>query len=157
MTAERNITGESGNFNFVLKRSPGDPRTSETEQFLLKIAEKVEGGFGGGEPLPVENATVTANITEANGTVIRENLPVSAEAGGFYRTSYEFGGAGDYKIVFNATTADNRSFSADFPVNDFPRSGSHVVLDRSACFEFAELWAYSARRFTRRKDAAKKM
>ena len=116
VTAERNIEGASGSFNLVLKRSPGDPRASEIEQFLLKIAEKVEGGFGGGEPLAVENAAVSANITEANGSIIKENLPVTAEAEGVYRASYEFSSAGDYKIVFNVTTEDKRSFSADFPV-----------------------------------------
>lgn len=116
VTAERNITGESGNFNLVLKRSPGDPRASETEQFLLKIAEKVEGGFGGGSPLPLENAKISANITEANGKAVAENLTVTGEAGGIYRTSYQFGSAGNYKIVYNITTEDNRSFSADFPV-----------------------------------------
>ncbi len=116
VTAERNIEGASGNFNLVLKRSPGDPRTAEVEQFLLKIAEKVEGGFGGGAPLALENAKISANITDANGNIVKENLAVEAEAGGIYRTAYEFANAGNYKIVFNATTGDNRQFSADFPV-----------------------------------------
>lgn len=116
-TAERNIQGESGSFTFVLKRSPGDPRTGETEQFLFRITEKVEGGFGGSEPLPVEGATVTATITEAGGALAADNLPVTAEADGNYRTSYEFDDAGDYKIVLNVATRDNRSFSADFPVS----------------------------------------
>jgi membrane fusion protein, heavy metal efflux system len=116
VTAERNITGESGEFNLVLKRSPGDPRTGETEQFLLKISEKIEGGFGGGEPLPLENATVSASVLEASGGVVKENLPVEREAGGIYRTSYAFGGAGNYKIVFSVRTEDGRSFTADFPV-----------------------------------------
>ncbi len=116
VSAERNIEGASGSFNLVLKRSPGDPRAGEVEQVILKIAEKVEGGFGGGEPLPLENASVSANITEANGNAVAENLPVTAEAGGVYRLSYKFSSAGNYKIVFNITTADNRQFSADFPV-----------------------------------------
>lgn len=117
VSAERNITGENGNFNLVLKRSPSDVRTNETEQFLLKISEKVEGGFGGAGAVALEKATVSAYITEVNGTKIAENLPVKAEAGGNYRTSYAFSSAGDYKIVFNITTEDKRTVSADFPVS----------------------------------------
>jgi cobalt-zinc-cadmium efflux system membrane fusion protein len=116
VTAERNLQNENGDFTLVLKRSPGDPRTGETEQFLLRLTEKIEGGFGGGDPLPLENARVSANITETGGKVIAGNLPVTAETGGNYRTSYVFGSAGDYKIVFNVATEDGRQFSADFPV-----------------------------------------
>ncbi len=116
VTAERNIQNDSGNFNLVLKRSPGDPRSGETEQFIVRIAEKVEGGFGGGGPIPIEKASVTAKITRPDGTVVEEKLAVEAAADGNYRTSYSFGSAGDYKIAFNVTTEDNRSFTADFPV-----------------------------------------
>lgn len=116
VTAERNVQNDSGNFNLVLKRSPGDPRTGETEQFIVRIAEKVEGGFGGGGPIPVEKASVTAKITRPDGTVVAENLAVEAAANGNYRTSYSFASAGDFKIAFNVTTDDNRNFTADFPV-----------------------------------------
>lgn len=116
VTAERNIQNESGNFNLILKRSPGDPRTGETEQFLVRITEKVEGGFGGSEPLAIEKAAVSVSITGTNGNSIIENLPVATEANGNYRASYVFGDAGDYKIVFNVTTEDKRQFSSDFPV-----------------------------------------
>ena len=47
VTAERNVQNDSGNFNLVLKRSPGDPRGGETEQFVVRVGEKIEGGFGG--------------------------------------------------------------------------------------------------------------
>ncbi len=117
VTAERNIQGESGEFNLVLKRSPGDPRTGENSQFLVRIAEKVEGGFGKNEPVPVEKASITASITKADGKPVAENLPVVAEEGGNYRTSYVFQSSGDYKIVFAVATSDNRNFSADFPVS----------------------------------------
>lgn len=117
VSAERNISNESGNFTLVLKRSPGDVRAGESEQFLLKITEKVEGGFGTGGAVALEKATITANITQANGTKLAENLPVKAEADGNYRTSYVFASAGDYKIVFNITTEDKRAVSADFPVS----------------------------------------
>ncbi|MGI8811021.1 MAG: efflux RND transporter periplasmic adaptor subunit [Pyrinomonadaceae bacterium] len=116
VTAERNITGDSGQFNFVVKRSPGDARSGEIEQFLLRVGEKVEGGFGGGGPVPVEKATVFANITYADGTSIAENLPANAEAGGLYRFSYTFSGAGDYKVAFSVTTADGRKVVVDFPL-----------------------------------------
>jgi multidrug efflux pump subunit AcrA (membrane-fusion protein) len=116
VAAERNLQTEVGEFNVVLRRSPGDPRTGETEQFLVRFTEKVEGGFGGSEPLPIEKAEVSAKITEASGRIVTENLTVAPEANGNYRASYIFGSPGDYKIVFNVTTADKRQFSADFPV-----------------------------------------
>jgi multidrug efflux pump subunit AcrA (membrane-fusion protein) len=116
VSAERNINNEAGNFTLVLKRTPGDVRNGETEQFLLKITEKVEGGFGNQGAVPLEKASLTANITQANGTLIKENLSVKPEADGNYRTSFAFSGAGDHKIVFNVTTEDKRQFSADFPV-----------------------------------------
>lgn len=116
VSAERNIQSEAGQFNVRLLRSPSDPRTSETGQFLVRLAEKVEGGFGGGEPLPIDEAQVSAGITKADGTKVADNLTVKHAGGGDYRTSYAFSSAGDYKIVFNVTTQDNRSFSVDFPV-----------------------------------------
>lgn len=115
-SAERNIQTDAGQFNVLLKRSPSDPRTSETGQFLVRFAEKVEGGFGGGEPLPLDEAKVSASITKADGSKVADNLPVKHAGGGDYRTAYAFSSSGDYKIVFAVTTADNRSFSVDFPV-----------------------------------------
>jgi len=117
VSAERNLTTDVGEFNVVLRRSPADPRTGETAQFLVRFAEKVEGGFGGGEPVLLEKANVTAKITQANGTVIAENIAAKAEAGGNYQVAYAFSSSGDYKIVFNVATADNRAFSVDFPVS----------------------------------------
>lgn len=117
ISAERNLTTDAGEFNVILKRSPADPRTGETAQFLVRFAEKVEGGFGGGEPVLLEKANVTAKITQTNGTVIAENIAAKAEAGGNYQVAYAFSSSGDYKIVFNVATADNRTFSVDFPVS----------------------------------------
>lgn len=117
ISAERNLTTDAGNFNITLKRSPADPRTGETVQFLVRFAEKVEGGFGGGEPVALEKANVTAKITQAKGTVVAENIAAKAEAGGNYQIAYAFSSAGDYKIFFNVATADNRNFSVDFPVS----------------------------------------
>ena len=104
------------NFNLVMKRSPGDLRSGETGQFLLKISEKVEGGFGGGGAVGLEKANVSASVTKADGTKIGDFPAVKPETEGNYRATYSFSSAGDYKVVFNVTTEDNRQFSADFPV-----------------------------------------
>ena len=116
VSAERNIQSEAGQFNVVLRRSPSDPRSGETAQFLVRITEKVEGGFGSGDPLLLDNATVQASVTRADGSAVAANLPVTHVGGGDYRTSYSFSSTGDYKIVFAVTTGDKRSFSVDFPV-----------------------------------------
>lgn len=116
VTAERNIQTDAGQFNIQLTRTPSDPRTGEAAQFVVRLAEKVEGGFGGGEPAPLEDAIVTANITNG-GANIAENVAVRHEGGDAYRLTYIFRNAGDYKVIFNAATADNRGFSADFPVS----------------------------------------
>ena len=117
VTAERNINADAGQFNLKLTRYPSDPRTGEEVQFAMLVAEKVEGGFGGGEPAPLENAQVTANITNASGANIAQNIAARHEGGNAYRLAYAFQSAGDYKIAFNVTTGDNRSFSTDFPVS----------------------------------------
>ena len=114
--AERNIQTDGGQFNVQLQRVPADVRTGETSEFAVRIAEKVEGGFGGGEPLPVEDANVSADITTADGQAVASNLPMKIEDG-FYHGSYGFSNAGNYKIVFNAVTSDKRNVSVDFPVS----------------------------------------
>ncbi|MDQ3801435.1 MAG: efflux RND transporter periplasmic adaptor subunit [Acidobacteriota bacterium] len=152
VTAERNIQNESGNFNLILKRSPGDARSGEIVQFLVRITEKVEGGFGGSEgAAPVEKATVLASITGAGGAKVEENLPVTEETNGNYRTAHDFDDSGDYKIVFNITTEDKRSFSADFPVtvSRAPvRSSFWVALLLLALLAFGSVGAvfFAARR-----------
>ncbi len=117
VTAERNVQTDAGQFNVQLTRTPSDPRTGETVQFVVRLAEKVEGGFGGGEPAPLENAQVTAKITTAGGGSVAENLAAQHEGGNAYRLAYTFEDAGDYKVVFNLATGDNRNFSTDFPVS----------------------------------------
>ncbi len=117
ISAERNIQSDAGQFNLKLTRTPSDPRTGEEVQFAMLVAEKVEGGFGGGEPAPLENAQVSANITNASGGAIAQNIAARLEGGNAYRLAYAFQNAGDYKIAFNVTTGDNRSFSTDFPVS----------------------------------------
>lgn len=116
VTAERNVATDAGQFNVQLTRTPSDPRTGETVQFVVRLAEKVEGGFGGGDPAPIEGANVTANVTNSSGGNVAENLAAKHEGGNVYRLTYSFQEAGDYKVVFNAATGDNRSVSADFPV-----------------------------------------
>ncbi len=114
--AERNIQTDNGQFNVQFQRAPADVRTGETSQFAVQIAEKVEGGFGGSEPLPLTDANITANITTSNGQIIASKLPLKFEDG-FYFGKYAFSNAGNFKIVLNATTSDNRSLSVDFPVS----------------------------------------
>lgn len=114
--AERNVESEAGNFNFKLERLPADPRTGELVQMALRVAEMVEGGFGAGERVAVEDASVTLSVTTADGKIIAENIPASFEEG-FYRADYTFSGTGNYKTVFNVATKDNRQISVDFPVN----------------------------------------
>ena len=113
--AERNVETEAGSFNLRLERSPADPRVGELVQMALRVAEKIEGGFGANEPVAVEDATVTVSVTTAAGAGVSANIPATFEKG-FYRADYTFSGTGNYKIVFNVTTKDNRNFSADFPV-----------------------------------------
>ncbi|MDQ2746132.1 MAG: efflux RND transporter periplasmic adaptor subunit [Acidobacteriota bacterium] len=114
--AERNLQIDAGQFNVRLERVPADVRTGENSQFAVRVAEKVEGGFGAGEPLAIEDAIVTANITTADGAKVAENLPTKFERG-FYRGSYAFSNAGNFKIVFNVATSDQRNFAVDFPVS----------------------------------------
>ncbi len=115
--AERNLNTDAGEFNIVLRRSPGDLRTGEKAQILVRFAEKVEGGFGGDEPAALEKALVTASVTTASGKTIAENLMPHEEGNGNYHIEYAFQSSGEYKIIFNVTTADKRSFAVDFPVS----------------------------------------
>lgn len=117
VTAERNVQTDAGQFNLRLTRTPSDARTGESVQFVVRLAEKVEGGFGGGEPAPLENAQISANITAASGQSVAENLAAKHEGGDAYRLVHAFQNAGDYKIVFNVSTGDGRSFATDFPVS----------------------------------------
>jgi multidrug efflux pump subunit AcrA (membrane-fusion protein) len=117
VTAERNINTETGQFNLKLTRAPSDARTGENVQFVIRITEKVEGGFGSGEPLALDNANVTANITTTNGASVAENIAAKHEGGDAYRAAYVFENAGDYKIFFNVKANDGRAFSTDFPVS----------------------------------------
>ncbi len=114
--AERNVQTDSGQFNIRLERVPADVRTGETAQFAVRIAEKVEGGFGSSEPLPLEDANVSADITTADGQTITSNLPLKIE-NGFYRSSETFTNAGNFKLVLNAITADKRKVTVDFPLS----------------------------------------
>ena len=113
--AERNVESEAGSFNLRLERLPADPRTGETVQTALRVAEKVEGGFGANEPVAIEDAAVSLSVTTADGAKVAENIRAPFEKG-FYKADYEFSGTGNYKLVFNVATKDNRQFSADFPV-----------------------------------------
>jgi membrane fusion protein, heavy metal efflux system len=114
--AERNIDTDFGSFSFRVERMPSDPRTGELVQLALRVAEKVEGGFGGGEPIALTDAAASLNVTTADGEVVAESIPATFEEG-FYRADYTFSSTGNYKLIFSVTTKDNRKVSADFPVS----------------------------------------
>lgn len=107
-TAERTVNTDAGQFQVALQQLPADPRAGEEARFAVRLTEKVAGGFG--------DSTVA--LTDAKVTAQSGGGETVAEAGGDgqYIATQRFTGAGDYKIVFNVTTADGRKFAADFPV-----------------------------------------
>ncbi|MEJ7577677.1 MAG: efflux RND transporter periplasmic adaptor subunit [Pyrinomonadaceae bacterium] len=115
-TAERSVQTPAGQFRVSLRQSPADPRAGEEVQFVVDFSEQVEGGFGGSDPQPVEGATVMARATTAAGQAVATNIASHAEGAGSYGVHYAFANRGDYKIVFDVRTSDNRQFAADFPV-----------------------------------------
>lgn len=115
-TAERNLQTPAGQFQVRMRQSPPDPRTGEEVQFAAGFTEKVEGGFSGTEPPPVIGANVSARITTAAGQAVASNLPTHPEGEGVYGVHYTFGNGGEYKIIFDVKTSDNRPLSVDFPV-----------------------------------------
>ena len=114
--AERNIDTDSGKFLVRIERYPADPREGELVQIAVRVLEKVEGGFGANEPIAIEDAVVSITVTTADGGSVAANVPAIFEKG-FYRADHSFAGDGDFKIVANVATKDNRTFSADFPVS----------------------------------------
>ncbi len=114
--AERNVDTEAGSFNFKVERMPADPRSGELVQTALRVSEKVEGGFGGGEPAAITDATVSLSVTTSDGGSVSDNIPATFQEG-FYYVNHTFSGTGNYKLIFNVTTGDGRNVSADFPVS----------------------------------------
>jgi RND family efflux transporter MFP subunit len=110
--AERNVESSVGKFSIKLAQTPSDPRTGEEIKFIFVISEKIEGGFAGSQLQALKNANVTAKITN-----IADNLQAQANDKGEYVLNYAFNSAGDYKIVFDVRTNDNRNVSTDFPVS----------------------------------------
>lgn len=113
--AERSIQSEAGQFTVRLERAPSDPRAGETSQLAMHLAEKVEGGFGSGAPIAIEDAIVSVSVITSDGVNVTENLPAKFDKG-FYRAAYAFGDSGNYKVVFNVVTSDKREIKVDFPV-----------------------------------------
>lgn len=122
-TAERNVSTEAGTFRARLRQSPVDPRAGEEAQFEVEITEKIEGGFGESGDQPVSGA-VAARVTTAAGQVVTQNIQTHAEGSppraGVFGVHYSFPNRGDYKIILDARTEDNRQFSVDFPVTVTP-------------------------------------
>lgn len=117
-TAERNVQTPAGHFSVRLRQSPSDPRTGEETQFEIAVQEQIEGGFGGASTQPVEGAQVTARVTTAAGGQVTANLQAHKESQpNTYGFTRAFDAAGDYKLVFDIGTSDNRQFGVDFPVS----------------------------------------
>ncbi|MBA3766182.1 MAG: efflux RND transporter periplasmic adaptor subunit [Acidobacteria bacterium] len=116
-TAERNVQTPAGQFTVKMQQAPSDPRAGEEVQFAANFSERIEGGFSGGEPPPVTNANVSARITTAAGQPIADKLPTHVEGQGAYGVHYTFRSAGEYKLIFDLRTSDNRQLSVDFPVS----------------------------------------
>lgn len=111
-TAERNVQTDTGKqLSLKLTRTPSDPRTGETVQFVLQATEKTENN----ESLPLEKANVTATITTVKGAKITD-VSAKDEGAGRYRFSHSFADAGDYKIILAIAANDKGNISADFPV-----------------------------------------
>lgn len=115
-TADRNVQTSEGQFRIHLRQSPTDPRSGEEVQMAADLSEQVEGGFGGGRQ-PIEGAKVTARIATAAGQPVTGALAAHAEGPGSYGVHYTFRNGGEYKVVFDVVTSDNRQFSGDFPVS----------------------------------------
>lgn len=115
-TAERNVETPVGQFTVKMMQSPPDPRAGEEVQFAANFFERVQGGFGGGQP-PVAGASVTARVTTAAGQTVADKLPTHAEGNGAYGVHYTFSSAGEYKVIFDVRTGDNRQLAVDFPVS----------------------------------------
>ncbi|MBA3806271.1 MAG: efflux RND transporter periplasmic adaptor subunit [Acidobacteria bacterium] len=114
--SERNVDSPAGKFKVRMLQSPADSRAGEEVQFAANFSEKVEGGFGGGDPLPVTDANVSARVMTADGQLVADKLATHREGEGAYGVHYTFKNAGDYKIIFDLRTSDNRQLSIDFPV-----------------------------------------
>lgn len=147
-TADRNVQTSEGQFRVHLRQSPADPRSGEEVQLAADLSEQVEGGFGGGLQA-IEGAKVTARITTAAGQSITGPLATHAEGSGSYGLHYAFRNGGEYKVVFDVVTSDNRQFSADFPVSVVTAPvnwlfwlllGIITILSASAIFGYYGSW-----------------
>ena len=116
-TAERNVQTPDGQFKVRLRQVPSDPRAGETTQFAADLTEQIIGGFSTGEPQPLEGATVVARVTTAAGSGVASGLTSQATAAGSYLVQYKFTNGGEYKLILEVRTGDNRQFAADFPVS----------------------------------------
>src|SRR3990172_9212707 len=65
-TMSKTVQTENRVFQLTVTEAPGDPRDGEEVEFALKLTERVEGGFAGGD-IPVENAQLRAQILVADG------------------------------------------------------------------------------------------
>lgn len=115
--AERNVQTPYGQFKVLLRQTPLDPRAGEETQFAVELSEQVEGGFGGGGTLPLEESKIVARVITVAGGAVANNLAAHNEGTNSYGVHYVFRSGGEYKIIFDVRTSDERQFSADFPVS----------------------------------------
>lgn len=135
-TMSRTVEVKDRAFQLVVTESLGDPRSGEEVEFAVKLAERVEGGFAGGE-IPVENARARAQILRVDGKPVSQSLDAHPEGQpGIYGVHYTFDDSGDYELSFSALTQDGVELHAEFPVPvaAAPINYRVFVLDASLLF-----------------------
>jgi len=109
-SVNRDLRTSTGHFVITVWYSPSDPRAGESANFLVRILEKVEGGFGEGGTLPISNASVIAMMNESDK---KQAVHISD---GDYKFSLTFESAGDFILKIRVITEDNRQFDFEFPI-----------------------------------------
>ena len=115
-TMSKTIEAKNRVFQLTVTEAPADPRDGEEVEFALKLTERVEGGFAGGD-IPVENAQLRAQILAADGKPVAQSIEAHPEGEpGIYGVHYTFHDPGDYEFSLTAVTEDSTEIRADFPV-----------------------------------------
>lgn len=109
-SVNRDLQTSTGHFVITVWYSPSDPRAGESVNFLVRILEKVEGGFGEGGTLPISNASVIAMMNESDK---KQAVHISD---GDYKFSLTLESAGDFILKIRVITEDNRQFDFEFPI-----------------------------------------
>ncbi|MEW6730469.1 MAG: efflux RND transporter periplasmic adaptor subunit [Acidobacteriota bacterium] len=114
-TDTRNVETSQGIFKATLAQLPGSAQVEQEVQFEVELKEVIEGGFAGGL-LPLEAASVTADLKTANGETLASRLETHSEGKpGVYGVHLHPTAAGEYRIVFNVSTSTGANFAVEFP------------------------------------------